>query len=110
MNNRCLLFFSLLILPGFVNAQINDSLKRKVFLQGAVNARDLGGYIGAEGKHVIWRKIYRSADISKLTQMDIDLLALKNTIDVVDLRGVKESAAAPDRLPPGKVCSFSCGK
>jgi len=68
MNNRCLLFIFIVLLPGFVRAQIDDSLQRKVFLEGAVNARDLGGYRGAEGKHVIWGKIYSSADISKLTQ------------------------------------------
>ncbi len=61
----------------------------------------MGGYQGAEGKHVVWGKIYRSFDISKLTQKDIDVLASKNIGNVVDLRGVKESAAAPDRLPLG---------
>ena len=44
-------------------------------LQGGSNFRDLGGYPAAEGKTVKWGRIYRSADISKLTEADLSTLA-----------------------------------
>ena len=47
-------------------AQIADSAKRHVVLQGAANFRDIGGYETKDGHHVKWNEIYRSADISKL--------------------------------------------
>ncbi|MFM9839794.1 MAG: tyrosine-protein phosphatase, partial [Cyclobacteriaceae bacterium] len=40
---------------------------RGIKLQGAANFRDIGGYKTTDGKQVKWGKIYRSADISKLT-------------------------------------------
>ena len=75
--------------------------KRALTLQGTSNFRDLGGYPAAGGKHVKWGRIYRSADISHLT--DSDLLALQNrhVALVCDLRGPQEVAQAPDRLPAG---------
>ncbi|EHQ25604.1 tyrosine-protein phosphatase [Mucilaginibacter paludis] len=97
---KILFLFTLAIISHSVFAQVADSTKRKVNLQGAVNFRDLGGYTTQDGHHVKWGKIYRSADLSKLT--DADLAELKNrkiTYDV-DLRGTQESKAAPDRLNP----------
>jgi protein-tyrosine phosphatase len=75
--------------------------RRALTLQGTSNFRDLGGYPAAGGKHVQWGRIYRSADISKLT--DADLLALqdRHVALVCDLRGPQEVAQAPDRLPAG---------
>ncbi len=74
---------------------------RPVELQGGINFRDLGGYITKTGRQVKWGKIYRSADISKLTDQDlVTLIALNLKMDC-DLRGEKESEAAPDRLPEG---------
>lgn len=82
-------------------AQVADSVKRHVVLQGASNFRDLGGYSTADGHHVKWGQIYRSADMSKLTDADLAVLKeLKITYDV-DLRGTQESAQAPDRINPG---------
>ncbi len=87
-------------LAGSVNAQIADSTKRKVELQGAVNFRDLGGYTTTDGHHVKWGKVYRSADMSKLTDQDLAVLdKLKIGYDV-DLRGAEESRKAPDKLNP----------
>ena len=56
------------------NAQIADSLQRKVVLQGSQNFRDLGGYKTQDGKQVKWGQVYRSADISKLTDSDLQKL------------------------------------
>lgn len=82
-------------------AQIADSVKRHVVLQGAANFRDLGGYKTKNGKTVKWGKIYRSADISKLTEADLAILKEKNITYDVDFRGTQESAQAPDKLFPG---------
>lgn len=82
-------------------AQVADSARRQVVLQGAANFRDLGGYATTDGHHVKWGKIYRSADISKLTDADLAVLKGKGITYDVDLRGHNESALAPDRINPG---------
>lgn len=75
--------------------------RRAVTLQGTSNFRDLGGYPAAGGKHVKWGHLYRSADISKLTDSDLQALQSRHVALVCDLRGPQEVAQAPDRLPPG---------
>ena len=75
--------------------------RRAVTLQGTSNFRDLGGYPAAGGKRVKWGHIYRSADISKLTDSDLQALQSRHVALVCDLRGPQEVAQAPDRLPPG---------
>ena len=94
-------FFPLfLLLPFFANAQVADSAQRVVKLQGAINVRDIGGYATTDGHHVKWDKVYRSADISKLNETDLDTLQQRNISYVVDFRGTNESKAAPDKLNP----------
>ena len=95
--------FFLLIALNFTtaHAQVADSAARKLNLLGATNFRDLGGYTNAEGKHVKWGRVYRSAEINKLTEQDLGLLQEKHITTVVDLRGTAESAKAPDHLLPG---------
>jgi protein-tyrosine phosphatase len=98
---KIILLFIAISVSAYGFSQVADSAKRHVVLQGAANFRDLGGYETKDGHHVKWDEIYRSADISKLT--DADLLVLKDrkiTYDV-DLRGISESAGAPDKLNPG---------
>lgn len=82
-------------------AQVADSNRREVRVHGAVNFRDLGGYATTDGHHVRWGRIYRSADISNLTPADLDSLKARHIACDVDLRGVAESAKAPDKLNPG---------
>jgi protein-tyrosine phosphatase len=83
-----------------VFAQITDSAKRKVNLQGAINFRDIGGYVTKDGHHVKWGKVYRSADMSNLTDADLAELKRRNITYDVDLRGRQESQQAPDKLNP----------
>lgn len=94
------LLLAAICLAGATQAQIADSAKRKVDLQGAINFRDVGGYATADGHHVKWGKVYRSADLSKLTDNDLVELKNRNITYDVDLRGTQESKAAPDRLNP----------
>ncbi|KUY31035.1 hypothetical protein ATB96_11885 [Elizabethkingia ursingii] len=82
-----------------VCAQINDSLRRVVKMEGAFNFRDVGGYKTADGKEVVLGKIYRSDAIDKLSDRDLKTFKNKKISTVVDFRGVEEAKKAPDRLP-----------
>lgn len=88
-----------ILTPFIINAQIEDSTKREIKLQGAFNFRDLGGYRTTDGKHIKWGKIYRSAEINNLTDKDLDKLASLSINRVFDFRGPMEVSKAPDRLP-----------
>jgi protein-tyrosine phosphatase len=90
----------LLLCPLCVTAQITDSAQRCVKVRGAVNMRDLGGYTTKDGKTVKWGKLYRSADLSKLTDADLDTFQQRKIDYIVDLRGTNESKAAPDKMNP----------
>lgn len=81
-------------------AQVADSAQRHVVLQGGANFRDLGGYKTKDGREVKWGRVYRSADISKLTDADLQVLQGRHITTDVDFRGNQESAAAPDRMNP----------
>ncbi len=94
------LFLLTVCIAGNTYAQVADSAKRKVDLQGAINFRDLGGYTATKGHHVKWGKLYRSADLSKLTDHDLAELSNRKISYDVDLRGNQESKQAPDRLNP----------
>lgn len=85
--------------PVTANAAGTDTTTRVVPVKGAINFRDLGGYETKEGTHVLWGKVFRSAELSKLTDGDLKLLAEKHIRSVVDFRGDDEAAKAKDRLP-----------
>ncbi|WP_167020834.1 tyrosine-protein phosphatase [Chitinophaga sp. Cy-1792] len=89
-----------MLFPVAAFAQLADSTVRLVHMQGACNFRDVGGYKTKDGKTVVWGKVYRSADVSKLTAQDLDTLQQRHIHTVYDFRGQKESAAAPDHLLP----------
>jgi len=100
MKKTALIFALILVVSGAM-AQVADSTQRHVVLKGAANFRDLGGYQTTDGHHVKWGEIYRSADISKLTDSDLVVLKNRNINYDVDLRGHQEAQQAPDRLNPG---------
>ena len=79
--------------------QIADSSRREIKLQGAINFRDIGGYATKDGRHVKWGKIYRSAELSHLTEADLIKLRQLSLGYVADFRGPYEVKAAPDKLP-----------
>lgn len=49
--------------------------ERLITLAGCGNFRDLGGYETREGRHVLWRRIFRSDALAWLTEDDIETLA-----------------------------------
>lgn len=69
-------------------------------MEGAVNFRDIGGYRTQDGREVIKNRIFRAADISRLTDNDMKKMTDRHLYTVIDFRGKKEAAAAPDRLLP----------
>jgi protein-tyrosine phosphatase len=68
-------------------------------LQGATNFRDLGGYIGQDGRPLKWRRLFRSEHLAGLTPEDHALLAQLGVARAIDFRGEAERAATPYQLP-----------
>lgn len=66
---------------------------RSVPLAGASNFRDLGGYAGAGGRRVKWRRVFRADHLAALTADDRERLAALGIARAVDFRGVHERAA-----------------
>jgi len=68
-------------------------------LQGAPNFRDLGGYIGHEGRPLRWRRLFRSDHLADLTPDDLARLQQLPLARAFDFRGIDERAATPYDLP-----------
>ena len=63
-------------------------------LIGASNFRDLGGYIGKDGRTVRWRHIFRSNHLGHLTEADVAVLRGLGLKSAFDFRGAEERSAA----------------
>ncbi|WP_329566837.1 tyrosine-protein phosphatase [Kitasatospora sp. NBC_01266] len=74
---------------------------RSLHLASAPNFRDAGGYRTADGHWVRMGVVYRSGDLSKLSDADLAKLQRLGLAQVFDLRTPGEQQAAPDRLPAG---------
>jgi protein-tyrosine phosphatase len=71
-------------------------------LRGALNARDLGGLVGADGRRVRAGALVRAPALGRLTDEDLPVLAGLGLVEVIDLRHASEiELAPPDRLPAG---------
>lgn len=78
-----------------------DISKRLIPLTSVANIRDLGGYRTLDGRTVRWRRVYRSGELSRLSQEDMAALERLGIRLVCDLRDSREVKSRPDRLPPG---------
>lgn len=67
-----------------------NGAQRTLALQGAFNARDLGGYLTSEGAMTRWRMALRTANLFRLTDADVDLLHELGLRTVLDLRSPDE--------------------
>jgi len=74
-------------------------LPRVVALQGCSNLRDLGGYRAGDGRAVRFGLVFRSASLAALTDEDLRTFRATGIHTVCDLRGEREAARAPSRLP-----------
>ncbi len=62
------------------------SAERRLLLQGPQNLRDLGGYMATDGRMVRWGCLYRSDQLSQLTQQDKSYLIKLGLKVIYDLR------------------------
>lgn len=73
--------------------------ERKLGMQGTPNFRDFGGYPTVDGRKVKWGFLFRSGQLSSLSDRDLDLLASLEIDLVCDFRREEEQAGDPSRLP-----------
>lgn len=110
MKTKSVIFLSYIILIVFFSSCMKKETKanneekeaievRHVPLKGAFNFRDLGGYKTQDGKHVKWRKIFRSDDLFNLTEEDLTYLSSIPLLSIVDFRSETEVEKAPDKIP-----------
>lgn len=89
----------------------NEALvsERRLGLEGTPNFRDFGGYGTQQGRRVKWGKLYRSGQLSTLTERDLALLDALDIDLVCDFRRQDEQQNEPSRLPsrrPPRVASL----
>ena len=72
---------------------------QRLQLSGAVNFRDLGGYLTADGRQVKKGLVFRSDHLSRLTLEDQATLKRLRFKVVCDFRTAREQQLAPDLLP-----------
>lgn len=71
-----------------------ESPVRHLNLAGASNFRDLGGYVGQDGRTVRWRQLFRSNHLGHLSSADIAVLRQLGVRNAFDFRGKDERSAA----------------
>lgn len=78
--------------------QINtDNINSKVIkAQGVLNARELGGYTGRNGRIIKTGRFIRTGDLSSITENGINTFKALGVDTVVDLRSSMETQNAPD--------------
>ncbi len=75
-------------------------------LKGGYNFRDLGGIRTIKGRYTRWGKVFRSDELTHLTQGDLEYLAKIPIVSVVDFRSAAEMDEAPDRNPSTVVNNY----
>ncbi|WP_024794528.1 tyrosine-protein phosphatase [Tomitella biformata] len=76
---------------------------RHIVLEGAANARDIGGFAG-DGGTVRWGAVYRTDSLCNLTDTDVARLAELNLAVAIDFRDQSEvDQSGSDHLPAGTV-------
>jgi protein-tyrosine phosphatase len=73
--------------------------ERRVVLDGPVNFRDVGGYAGADGRTVEWRRLYRSDSLHHLGPDDGARLHERGIATAIDFRADDEL----DRIGIGRL-------
>ena len=65
-------------------------MERLITLEGAVNFRDLGGYVADDGSRTRWRTLFRADGLGELTEADLAVLRRLGIRTVIDLRSGSE--------------------
>ena len=76
--------------------------ERRLGMQGTPNFRDFGGYPTVDGRRVKWGFLFRSGQLSSLSDQDVNLLGSLNIDLVCDFRRIEEQQGEPSRLPGDK--------
>lgn len=80
-----------------VKAKVAKSASKHIKLQGASNARDLGGYINKDGQKIKVHRLICSNSLSHLTKADQKkLVKTYHVATDIDLRTIKEQKQSPD--------------
>lgn len=69
--------------------------QRVLDIGGTLNFRDLGGYQSNDGRSVAWGRLYRSAQLDRLSQDGVSQIAALGIKTVIDLRFSEESSKYP---------------
>ncbi|HIG42645.1 MAG: tyrosine-protein phosphatase [bacterium] len=92
------------LLQRVIPSEVNESLReqnRKLIFDAAYNFRELGGIRSADGRAIHWGKLYRSSNLSMLSDTDQLFLEELNIRHVVDFRLDNELASSGyDRVRP----------
>jgi protein-tyrosine phosphatase len=76
---------------------------RSLMMDSVQNFRDLGGYPSERTRSTRWGKVYRSGDISHLSERDILRLNRLNIKTVIDLRTAHEASLSPGAYSGARV-------
>ncbi len=68
---------------------------RVLSIEGVINFRDIGGYSAADQRQVAWGKVYRSAQLDKLSAQGVQQMVALKVKTVVDLRFNDETERYP---------------
>jgi protein-tyrosine phosphatase len=86
------------LLRDRVDHNVVPVAERLLPLERGSNFRDVGGYATADGKHVRWGLIYRSAATPLLSEHDIAYIRTLGLRSMIDLRSTEERQLAPTIL------------
>jgi protein-tyrosine phosphatase len=73
--------------------------ERRLGMTGAPNFRDFGGYRTVDGRQIKWGYLFRSGQLSALSEQDTALLGSLELDLVFDFRGMDEQRSDVSRLP-----------
>jgi protein-tyrosine phosphatase len=80
--------------------------ERRLFVEGAPNLRDLGGYETTDGQRVKWGLIYRSGNLGRLTDTDLCRIRRLGLRTICDFRTDAEALKLPNRFPDSQAVSY----
>lgn len=111
---RVLLVICDIVPPNWIatyhlNVHLTVMRERLLNIEGTINFRDLGGYVGKDQRLVRWGQMYRSAKLDRLTQRGIADMAALGIKTVIDLRFSDETANHPtirEAVPEAEILSW----